>query len=300
VYSGDDARFEYLYKFVSQGTYKRHNRTANMKLLDKGTLYAAKFNDDGSGEWLPLVHGQGPLTTANGWESQAEVIVNTRGAADAVGATAMDRPEDVDVSPRTKKVYMSCTNNTARDAGRVDPANPRPTNRWGHVIEITEDGDNDALTFHWEILLLCGDPSAQGEFDPSTNAQGVFFGGYDISQVSSIACPDNLELDQTGNLWIATDGQPFTQFFGQNDGIFACPVEGPSRGYVRQFLSGVPAGEVASLKVTGDMRTLFASIQHPGEGGGLPNALSNWPDGDMPRPSVIAVHHIHRRILGSR
>jgi secreted PhoX family phosphatase len=299
VYSGDDARFEYLYKFVSEGTYNRRNRPANMRLLDDGTLYAAKLNDDGSGEWLPLVHGEGPLTAANGWESQAEVIVKTRAAADAVGATAMDRPEDVDVSPVTKKVYMSCTNNTNRNSGNVDPSNPRPTNRWGHVIEITEDGDNDALTFHWEILLLCGDPSAQGEFDGTTNPQGVFFGGYDVSQVSPIACPDNLDIDPAGNLWIATDGQPGTQFFGQNDGIFVCPVEGASRGHVRQFLSGVPGGEVASLKVSGDMRTLFSSIQHPGEGSGLPNAKSNWPDGDMPRPSVVAVRHVRGRMLGS-
>jgi hypothetical protein len=299
VYSGDDARFEYLYKFVSAGVYDSGDREAAMDLLDSGMLYAAKFHDDGTGAWLPLVHGQGPLTNANGWESQAQICVSTRAAADAVGATAMDRPEDVDVSPVTKKVYMACTNNTGRNAGNVDASNPRPTNRWGHVIEITEDGESDSTTFHWDILLLCGDPTAQGEFDATTNPQGVFFGGYDVSQVSPICCPDNLDIDPNGNLWIATDGQPNAQFFGQNDGIFACPVEGASRGFVRQFLSGVPGGEVASLKLTGDMRTLFASIQHPGEGRGLPNDQSNWPDGDMPRPGVVAVRHVDQRAIGS-
>jgi hypothetical protein len=299
VYSGDDARFEYLYKFVSAGVYDSRDREAALQLLDSGTLYVAKFHDDGTGVWLPLVHGQGPLTNANGWESQAQICVSTRAAADAVGATAMDRPEDVDVSPVTKKVYMACSNNTNRNAGNVDASNPRPTNRWGHIIEIAEDGDSDSATFHWEILLLCGDPAAQGEFDAATNPQGVFFGGYDVSQVSPIACPDNLEIDPNGNLWIATDGQPNAQFFGQNDGIFACPVEGASRGFVRQFLSGVPGGEVASLKLTGDMRTLLASIQHPGEGRGLPNDQSNWPDGEMPRPSVVAVRHIDQRAIGS-
>jgi hypothetical protein len=297
IYSGDDARFEYIYKFVSARRYNRLNRGGAMRLLDEGTLYAAKLNDDGTGEWLPLVAGHGPLSAANGFPTQAEVLINTRGAADLLGATAMDRPEDIDVSPVTKKVYCALTNNTRRTAADVDPANPRPDNDWGHVIEITEDGDNDAMTFSWEIFLLCGDPAAQGEFP--ADPRGVFFGGFDVSQVSPIAAPDNLEFDADGNLWIATDGQPGKEFFGQNDGIFAVPTEGRDRGFVRQFLSGVSGCEVASLKMSGDQKTLFATIQHPGEDGGLPNALSRWPDdSDVPRPSVIAVRHGRGKSIG--
>jgi uncharacterized protein len=299
VYSGDDARFEYLYKFVSAGKFDPRDRDANMKLLSEGTLYVAKFNADGTGVWLPLVAGVEPLTAASGFATQADVCVNTRKAADLVGATKMDRPEDVEISPVTGKVYMALTNNTARttvatDAGEVK-ANPRTVNRWGHIIEIAEaDGDNAATTFKWEILMLCGDPAVA--------SHATYFAGFDPSKVSKLSCPDNLDFDEDGNLWIATDGMPNTSgFTGLNDGIFAVPVEGADRGYVRQFLSSVPGAEVASLKHSTDQRTLFASIQHPGEGGRLPNSISAWPDNtnNPPRPAVVAVRHLTNRKVGS-
>jgi hypothetical protein len=298
VYSGDDARFEHLYKFVSEGKVRPHDRRRNLRLLESGTLYVAKFHADGTGAWLPLVHGEGPLTDDNGFASQAEVLINTRAAADALGATRLDRPEDVEVSPVTKKVYIALTNNSARTATATDPAevvtNPRLDNRWGHVIELGEDGgDNGALTFRWEICLLCGDPAT---------TPGVYFAGFDPSQVSPISCPDNLDFDAQGNLWIATDGAPASPGFGAwNDGIFAVPTEGAERGYLRQFLSGVVGCEVASLKHSADGRTLFATIQHPGEGRGLPNAASSWPDGTHlpPRPAVVAVRHENDDKIGS-
>lgn len=297
IYSGDDARFEYVYKFITEHRYKPHDRRANMTLLNRGTLYVAKFFEDGTGAWLPLVHGQGPLVEANGFPSQAEVLINTRGAADLVGATKMDRPEDVDVSPTTGKIYVAFTNNTSRtgpssDAGE-DAANPRAPNPHGHIIEIEEEGgDHGSLSFKWEIFILCGDPTKP--------EHKTFFAGFDPSRVSPIAAPDNLVFDRKGNLWVATDGQIKAQDFGWNDGVFAVPVEGADRGFLRQFLSGVPGGEICGPEFSGDNRTFFCGIQHPGEDAGLPNATSAWPDGNNPpKPSVIAVRHNEGAEIGS-
>lgn len=303
VYSGDDARFEYLYKFITAGSYCPDDRTRNLGLLDEGTLYVAKFYADGTGEWLKL-------------PNDAKSLVNTRGSADAVGATMMDRPEDVDVSAVTNKVYVALTNNTRRDdiaedAGEV-AANPRLENEWGHIVEITEDGDdNGALSFRWEIFMLCGDPAQQDGItdladlagDDGDNIPGIpdatYFAGFDPSKVSPIAAPDNLVLDDAGNLWVATDGQPGKPFFGQNDGVFAVPTEGPDRGYIRQFLSGIPGGEVCGPEFSSDYRTFFCGIQHPGEGGGLPNSDSSWPDGNSPvKPSVISVWNMRGGKIG--
>ncbi len=162
---------------------------ANFDLLDSGTLYVAKYSDNGTGQWLPLVHGQGKLTAANGFADQGEVLIKTRLAADSVGATKMDRPEDIEINPVNGKVYAVMTNNTRRGTGTnpgVDAANPRADNKHGHILEITPaDGDHGAATFNWGFLLICGDPS-----DPTT-----YFGGFDKSQVTSISSPDNICFD---------------------------------------------------------------------------------------------------------
>jgi uncharacterized protein len=281
VYSGDDERFDYMYKFVSDGTFDPTHRKANFDLLDTGTLYVAKFNDDGTGEWRPLVFGRGPLTAANGFASQAEVLINTRGAADRLGATKMDRPEDIETNPVNGKVYCVMTNNNQRTAAQVDAANPRANNIHGHIIELTEDGDDAAATtFTWEIFILCGDPNKP--------ADGTFFAGADPSLVSPISSPDNITFDDAGNLWIATDGQPST--LKKNDGIYAVPVAGDERGLLRHFLSGPVGCELCGPEFTPDGKTFFCAIQHPGEGGTLEKPISTWPDGTTPpRPSVIAV-----------
>lgn len=323
VYSGDDARFEYVYKFVSDGSYSKYNRTANKNLLDSGTLYVARFDagdveadDMGTGVWLPLVWAPGNALDNAGFTSQAQVLLDTRGAADVLGATPMDRPEDIEVSPATGKVYVALTNNSRRDGdpgqtrvvnGREvssapDEANPRndtyddgdPSsntgNQHGHVIELIENGnDAGATTFTWNIFIKCGDPEVA--------AHGTSFG--DVADpvgagVSPISDPDNLVHDDDGNLWIATDGQYYSGGdigFGQNDGVFAVPLEGANRGLLRQFLSGVPGGEICGPEFSGDNRTFFCAIQHPHDG--IAFSISDkWPPGesDVSKPSLIAVN----------
>ncbi len=284
VYSGDDERFEYVYKFVSDRRYDPRNRAANLSLLDSGTLYVARFNDDGTGEWLPLVYGEGPLTEANGFSSQADVLVNTRRAADLLGATKMDRPEDIETNPVNGLVYVVCTNNTRRGWDRIDRANPRGNNRHGHIIELAEAGGDYAATrFTWEIFLLCGDPRNPDDL--------VFAAGFDPSQISPISCPDNITFDAWGNLWIATDGQPST--FRRNDGIYAVPTSGEERGHVKMFLSGPRGCEICGPEFAPDYGTLFCAVQHPGEGGTFERPVSSWPDGTVPRPAVVAVWKPH-------
>jgi len=285
AYTGDDERFDYVYKFVSKRRMSPR-REENFSLLDEGTLYVAKFDVDGAGtgvgQWIPLVGGQGPLA---GW-TEAMILINTRGAADLVGATKMDRPEDIEANPVTGKVYVVCTNNGLRGTpGQpgTDPANAIARNAHGHILEITEDNGNHAATnFKWDIFMRCGDPAKE--------EHNSYFAGCDKSKVSALSCPDNIVFDRKGNLWIATDGQPSS--LKKNDGIYAVPVQGPDRGYVRQFFSAVVGAEVASLAMTPDDRTLFAAVQHPGEGSKNlepANLTSRWPDGDIPKPSVVVV-----------
>lgn len=293
MYSGDDARFEYVYKFVCSKKYDPANRTANRGILDEGTLYVARFNDDGTGDWLPLIFGQGPLTPANGFQSQGDVVIDARIAGDLVGATKMDRPEDIEVNPVNQKVYIVCTNNTDRGKEgkeKTDKANPRPENRHGHIIELTEAGDDHAATsFQWGLFLVCGDPK-----DAAT-----FYAGYPKEQVSPISCPDNICFDAAGNLWIATDGQERAIKF--RDGFFAVPTSGPDRGRLKQFMASVIGSEVCGPEFTPDGKTAFLAIQHPGEGSTYDNPSTRWPDGQgVPRPSVIAIEANNGEVVGAR
>jgi len=197
----------------------------------------------------------------------------------------MDRPEDMEVNPVNGKVYLALTNNTSRTDTRKDKANPRSNNRWGHIIEITEEnGDHAATRFEWEIFILCG--------DGNNPAHGTFFAGYDPKKVSALAAPDNITFDSKGNLWIATDGQP--GILGANDGIYAVPTDGSERGFVRQLCSAVPGAETASLVFNPDDTALFVTIQHPGEGGRWTDnprdLISLFPDGVGPnKPAIITI-----------
>lgn len=293
MYSGDDARFEYVFKFVCSKPFDAKDRKANRDLLDDGTLYVARFDADGGGAWLPLIHGQGPLTAASGFDSQADVVIDARLAADLLGATKMDRPEDIEVNPINDKVYIVCTNNVDRGKeGKPGPdqANPRRDNQHGHIIELTEHGDDHAATtFKWELFLVCGDP----------DDEATYYAGFDKADVSPISCPDNICFDAEGNLWIATDGQEKSA--GRRDGFFAVPVSGPERGRLVQFMETVEGSEVCGPEFTPDGTTAFLAIQHPGEGSTSASPSTAWPDGKgLPRPSVIAIQAKDGGVIGSR
>jgi len=287
AYMGDDERFDYLYKFVSAKRFRPDDREHNLTLLESGTLYVAKVTGDGAGQWIRLVSG---TTSSVPGMTAAEVLTFTRLAGDKVGATKMDRPEDVQPNPVTGKIYAAMTNNTNRGVGSnpgVDPANPRPNNKHGHIFEITEDGgDHTGTSFTWALPIVCGDPA-----DPST-----YFAGYDKTKVSPISCPDNVAFDSAGNLWIATDGNALAA----NDGLFAVPLEGPERGHLKQFLTVPRGAETCGPFVTGDDRSVFVSVQHPGEisGATLANPASTWPDGDFAKPGVVVTWRLDGAAVG--
>ena len=298
AYSGDDERFDYLYKFVSSRKVvpgrTASARAQNMRILDEGTLYVATFSGnspaheidgsgalpsdgafDGTGSWIPLmtVDATGNAVSHVPGVTPEQVAVHTRMAGDAVGATKMDRPEDVEPSPTTGKVYVALTNNSRRTAGQVDEANPRHTNKHGQVLEITDD--HAGTRFTWNLLLVCGDPA---EAD-------TYFGGFDKSKVSPISCPDNVAFDPSGGLWVSTDGNAL----GFNDGLYSVATEGPARGETKLFLT-VPIGaETCGPVVTGDRA--IVNVQHPGEtdASSIENPASHWPDGgtSQPRPSTV-------------
>ncbi|RRH95083.1 PhoX family phosphatase [Mesorhizobium tamadayense] len=292
-YLGDDERFDYVYKFVTSGMFNPNDRAANMNLLDNGTLHVAKFAEDGSLEWMPIVFGQGPLTAENGFAGQADVLIETRRAADLLGATKMDRPEDIQPNAGNGKVYVMLTNNSKRKADQVDAANPRAANAFGHIIEIVEDGgDFTAAKGKWEVLLKCGDPSVAdvgATFSTATTANGWF------------GMPDNCAVDSAGRLWVATDGQG-PKATGRTDGLWAVDTDGAARATSKLFFR-VPIGaEMCGPLFAPDDQTAFVSVQHPGDGGedwegfGRPSYYEDpstrWPDfkPDMPvRPSVVAI-----------
>ncbi len=290
MYSGDDERFDYVYKFVTAGRVDPSRREANRDLLDEGTLYVARYDQDGTGEWLPLVQGQGPLTEANGFASQADVVIWARLAADLLGATKMDRPEDVEANPKTGKVYVMLTNNARRKVAEVNAANPRPDNRFGHIIEMIPDGGDHAATrFRWDILVKCGDPSlgpVGATFSAATSKDGWF------------GMPDNCAVDNQGRLWIATDGNSAART-GRNDGLWALETDGDARGTSKHFFRCPNGAEMCGPYFTQDDETLFLAVQHPGEAdedaaetASYENPSTRWPDfrPDMPaRPAIVVV-----------
>lgn len=303
AYMGDDERGDYLYKFVSKNRLSG-SRKKNLNLLSEGDLYVATFRGnspaseiigtgalpadgafDGTGVWVSLT--QGGKSAVPGFTAE-QVLVYTRLAADAVGATKMDRPEDVEPNPLTGKVYVALTNNSGRTA--LDEANPVTGNRYGHVIELTETDGQSGTTFGWSILLLCGDPAT---------FEGAYFAGFPKDLVSPISCPDNVAFDSKGDLWISTDGAPST--IGRADGLFKVPLTGAERGHVQQFLAVPRDAETCGPVIHDEEGLVFVAVQHPGEDGTFEAPNSLFPDygssapGDVPnapRPAVIQSYRV--------
>ncbi|WP_018138499.1 MULTISPECIES: PhoX family phosphatase [unclassified Thioalkalivibrio] len=317
-YMGDDDWFEYVYKFVSSKPWQPMDREANRDLLDDGTLYVARYDDQGGGEWIPLVYGQNGLTEANGFKDQADVLVHARKAADVVGATPMDRPEWIAVHPETRQAYVALTQNgrrgdegslTRRDFGSKDPnaPNPREDNVMGHILRWKETGNDPAAdTFRWDIFVMAGNPN-----DESPNRRGNIRG-------DMFAQPDGMAFDPRGILWINTDmggggiyprkGGAYEAF--GNNMLMAADTE---TGEVRRFLTGPVGSEITGAHVSPDGTTLFVNIQHPGGGGDHyvnhrhsnpkePKAISSWPDGargGRPRPATVVVTKNDGGLIGT-
>ncbi|MEM6672292.1 MAG: PhoX family phosphatase [Planctomycetota bacterium] len=281
VYMGDDERGEFLYRFVSNDRYVEGQSTEG--LLDEGTLYAAKFDDDGLGTWLALT----PETT--GMEL-GEMLIFAREAASRVGATTMDRPEWVAVHPSAAEAYCSLTNNTNRgvkpnaggDATPVDAVNPRERNRYGQVVRWRPDRqDHGSTTFAWDLYVVAGNPAVHDD----DNA-----GSPNVTRDNMFNSPDGMTFDRSGLLWIQTDGSDSDEGDFAGMGNNQMLVGDPETGEIARFMTGPKGCEITGLTWSADGRTLFVGIQHPG---------GSWPDGEgLPRSSVLAVQRSDGGVIG--
>ncbi|TVQ37227.1 MAG: PhoX family phosphatase [Geminicoccaceae bacterium] len=295
-YSGDDARFEYVYKFVSRDVYEPGVSDGSM--LDEGTLYVAKFNEDGTGEWLALAPGRNGLTAEAGFADMGDILINTRLAADMAGATKMDRPEWGAVDPATGEVYFTLTNNTRRTEAQVDAANPRAQNQFGQIIRWRENRDDPAATtFTWDLFVIAGDVNTSRTFT-----------GHALNEDNIFACPDGLWFDADSRLWIQTDIGESAQNRGDMTpmGNNAMLAADPRTAEIRRFLTGPIGQEVTGVITTPDQRTMFVGIQHPGatttpEDHAAGNLVSHWPDGGnaVPRSALVVVTRRDGGIIGA-
>ncbi|GAB4533835.1 MAG: hypothetical protein Tsb0024_03330 [Ruegeria sp.] len=280
VYMGDDERGEYLYRYVSNGIYTPGGETAG--LLDDGTLYVARFNDDSTGQWVPLT----PETT--GMEP-AEILIFSRMAASKAGGTTMDRPEWVATSPVAAEAYCCLTNNKNRgvkpnaggDDTSVNGPNPREANKYGQIVRWRPaDDDHAADGFDWDLYVMAGNPTVHSD---------AYAGSANVNAGNLFNSPDGMMIDSTGMVWIQTDGND------DNEGDFAghgnnqMLVGDPVTGEIARFLTGPTGCEVTGLTWSADRRTMFVGIQHPGK---------NWPDGGTPRSAIIAIKRDDNEVLG--
>lgn len=265
AYMGDDAQDSCVYKFVSRGRYDPANRNANRDLLEDGDLYVANF---GNGTWLLLDHARNKkLQDAKGpdgqplFRDQADVLADARASALAIGGTPVDRPEDIEIHPRTGEVYVALTNNSKHG------------NFFGQIVRFREDGDDwAAQKFLWEIFAYGGPQSG-------------------------FASPDNLVFDPYGNLWMVTDNSdlganPIKDFHG-NNAMFFFPTEGPNAGRAYRFAVGPRDAELTGPVWSPDGKTLFLAVQHPGEDSEsldkLTSSFAAKPGTSIPRPTLVAI-----------
>ncbi|MBL90475.1 MAG: dTDP-glucose 4,6-dehydratase [Myxococcales bacterium] len=276
AYMGDDSYFEYLYRFVSDKP-----AIDNPNVLDEGTLSVARFDANGTLSWLPLRFGEGPLTPQNGFESQADVVIETRRAADLLGATPMDRPEGIAIHPTSGRVYVSLTKNTRREASQTDAVHARAQDAHGQILEIIPSAHDahDEESMGWDILIAAG--------DPSRHANTKY--GKGLTREGWLANPDNLAFDPSGHLWISTDGALGST--GTSDGLWCCETLGDGRAVSKRFLRVPKGAECTGASFTPDGKTLFVSVQHPGayKSASYDEPSSRWPDHKSDRPSRSAV-----------
>jgi len=300
AYMGDDQKGEYVYRFVSKNKYDPKQSNIDSGLLDEGTLYVAQFNNDGSGRWIPLIHGENGLTSANGFIDQAYILINARLAADHVKATSMDRAEWIAVHPKSSEVYVALTNNNERGTRfPLNGVNPRSNNLMGQIVRWRPT-KNDAASdsFIWDLFVLGGD-SQNTDLNQQGNVQGDKFGS-----------PDGLQFDLRGILWTQTDISTNTLGKGPyknitNNMMFAA---NPVTKEFKRFLIGPNGCEITGMDMTPDFKTMFISIQHPGETASersdpyKPKAISDWPDGakfSRPRSATIAIWRKDGKTVGS-
>ena len=278
VYLGDDERGEFLYRFISDGKFI--DGGDNRDLLDTGRLFVAKFSDGGRGEWIEL----SPQTT--GLSSQAEISIRTRQAASAVGATTMDRPEWVAAHPAKAEIYCALTNNKNRavkpnaggDPTPINGPNPREANIYGQIVRwVPENEDHTAKGFAWNLYVMAGNPTVH------TDANA---GSKNVTAANMFNSPDGIAFDSRGGLWIQTDGNYSNQEAFAGHGNNQMLLGDTQTGEINRFLVGPKQCEVTGLTWSGDRRTMFVGIQHPGAKGD-----STFPGGTgtAPRSAVIAI-----------
>ena len=289
VYLGDDERGEFLYRFVSAGKYTLGGDNAD--LLDEGTLYAAKFNDDQTGEWLALT----PETT--GMESLAKICIHTRQAGSKVKATTMDRPEWVAANPNKVEAYCCLTNNKNRgvkpnkggDETTLNGVNPREANKYGQIVRwIPDNRDHTDAKFKWDLFVLAGNPMIK---------EGLEAGSKNINAGNMFNSPDGIIFDSKGLLWIQTDGKYSNEGDFEGMGNNQMLVGDTESGEIRRFLVGPREAEITGAAWTADRKTMFVGIQHPGEKG---TGESHFPDGgdSVPRSAVIAISREDGGLIG--
>jgi secreted PhoX family phosphatase len=272
---GDDENGDYVYKYVSRKPWQVA-LAAGESPLDQGVLFVARFDANGNGTWIPLVFGAGPLTEANGWQDQADILIRTRQAADAVGATRCHRPEWITENATTRDIFVAFTNGTGNNSAVNSGRDPNP---YGHIIKLREPfGDHTRLTFTWSVYMIAGD----SQYDATVPATQPLFGS-----------PDGLWSDYDGRLWIQTDISNSSQNRADrgydriaNNQMLAAD---PATGELKRFLTGPRGCEITGVHTTPDGKTMFVNIQHPGEDwSGSFTARSTWPDSGVNGPTTLS------------